>query len=180
MDPALVDRHVVEQRLAGLLLVALRVVGGHEALVAPEELDPRPVHRLPCGTVPHLLQHGDAGTPAGEHERRPAAPGLRIGQRRDQPGGAGGGQHVRIGVDDDVGGGPVAGARTGKPSVGGHVPPSLPVVVGRQRRFVARPPEGSAAEVPDSPAPVPPAPVAPFSRRLRPGESLPRPRSAAS
>ncbi len=178
MDPGLVDGDVVEQRLAGLLLVALRVVGGDEALVAPEELDPRPVHRVPCGTVPHLLQHGDAGAPAGEHERRPAAPGLRVGQCRDQPGGAGGGQHVRTGVDDDVGGGPVAGARSGRSSVGGHGPTSLPVVVGRQRRFVVvvvRPPEGAPAEVPDSPSPG-----VPFPRRLRPGESLPRPRNAAS
>ena len=41
----------VQQRLAGLLLVALVVVGGHEALVAPPDVDRRPVDRLAPGSA---------------------------------------------------------------------------------------------------------------------------------
>ena len=60
VHPRRVQRHRVEQRLAGLGLVALRVAGGQEPLVAPPDVEPAPVDRV----------RGPATRPAPARRRR--------------------------------------------------------------------------------------------------------------
>ena len=44
MDVRRGDRHVIEQRLARHSVVAVRVARGHASLIAPQDMDARPVH----------------------------------------------------------------------------------------------------------------------------------------
>src|SRR5271168_3812953 len=71
------DIDVIEQRLPGLLLVALAVVFGHVALVAPEQVHLRPVNRL--GVAGEVLQQPDAVAAAGQHDQG-SPPGRHSGR----------------------------------------------------------------------------------------------------
>ena len=74
------------QRGAGLGLVALRVAGGQEALVAPPDVDPGPVDRVAAGLAPR-----DRGSPipwtprSGRCRPRRATPGRRRPLSRGGP-----------------------------------------------------------------------------------------------
>ena len=108
MDPVLRHADAAQQRRAGLLLVALVVVGGHEALVAPPDVDLLPVDRLAHrlrGQAGHVLQHGDADPAAGQHDRGRAVHRLGGGQPGDQRLGGRAGQVLGVRLDDDVRGG---------------------------------------------------------------------------
>ena len=72
---------------AGLLLVALVVVGRDEALVAPPDVDRRPVDRLADrlgGQGRDVLEDGDPDPTAGQHHRRAPVQRLGGGQPGDQ------------------------------------------------------------------------------------------------
>ena len=87
------------------LLVALVVVGGDEPLVAPPDVDRRPVDHLADrlgGQRGDVLEDRGADPAAGQHHRRGAVDGLGGGQPGDQRGGDGPGQPVGVRLDDDV------------------------------------------------------------------------------
>ena len=94
-----------EQRLAGLLLVALVVVGRDEPLVAPPDVDVLPVDRLAHrlrGQPGDVLEDGDADPAPGQHDRRRAVHRLGGGQPGDQRLRRRPGQVLGVGLDDDV------------------------------------------------------------------------------
>src|SRR6185312_10452106 len=95
------DVDVVEQCSAGLLVVALVVVFGNVALVAPEQMHACPVD--PLTVHAELTQQRDAVAAAGEHDQCPA-PG-RYGRPDgvDQSFGGGIDQGRAIGEDFDDG-----------------------------------------------------------------------------
>ncbi len=86
MDPGRVERQVCQQGLGGLPGVAVRVVGGHEALVAEPHVDPVPVDTSDLGGPDDALVDlcGDRATGQG-HGRHPAV-GLDPGEGADQLG----------------------------------------------------------------------------------------------
>ena len=92
VDVASRDVHVVEQRLAGLLLVALVVVAGHVAVIAPEQVDSCPVEVV-------CAQSGEksgTGTAAGQDDQCATTFCDRSGDRRCQP--VAGGRHQCVGI----------------------------------------------------------------------------------
>src|SRR5690606_2760150 len=86
VHPGGIDAHVVEQGLAGLRLVPLRIPLRGEPLVAPGDLYVGPVDCLASRAEGHLLQHADAVATTGQHERSHPVLGLHVDQLRDQPG----------------------------------------------------------------------------------------------
>jgi hypothetical protein len=77
-----VEVEVVEQRLPGLPLVAVGVVGGHEALVAPPHVDPAPVDaRAVRGTGARTR-----GRRSRRHRRSPRARPCRAAPARRRAG----------------------------------------------------------------------------------------------
>ena len=84
------DGDVVDQGLAGLLVVAFVVVGGHEALITPEQVHLRPVHPVVVGA--DVLEQSDPGAAAGQYDQRAAAGRDGTGDRLDQPLARGGDQ----------------------------------------------------------------------------------------
>lgn len=101
MHAGRVEWEVVEQGLAGLEFVAVRIAGGHETLVAPEHVEVGPVDV--AGGLAHQFQQGDAGAAAGEHHRRRPAQPLRLHHLGDEAGGRGGHEFVCAGVGLDGG-----------------------------------------------------------------------------
>lgn len=98
-----IHRDGVQQRLAGLRVVALGVVGGDVALVAPPEVQPRPVDRVPGGRRGEGREQPVAVAAAGQDHRRGAAGRLRVHDLRDQPGRRGLRHQLLVPVDDDLG-----------------------------------------------------------------------------
>ena len=92
VDVAGRDVDTVQQRLAGLFLVSVVVIAGDEAVISPEQVHPRPVHRMAADPG----QQTDPGAAAGEHN--PCAAAGRDG-RRDRAGQAVTGRgHQCVGV----------------------------------------------------------------------------------
>ena len=114
MHPRRVDGQVVEQGLPGARLVALGVAGRQEPLVAPVELDVRPVDGVVRRALRQVLEQGGPDPAAREHQPGHPPGGLHVDEPRDEPGGRGGGEHVRVRVDDDV-----AAAHPWSPSAAG-------------------------------------------------------------
>ncbi len=96
------DVDLVQQCLAGLLLVAFVVVFGDIAVLAPEQVHLRPVDM--AAVLPGMLEQADASAAAGEHDQRPAPGRHRIGDGSDQPVSDGGDESrlVRVLLDDGV------------------------------------------------------------------------------
>ncbi len=96
------DIDVVDQRLARLFLIAFVIVGGHEAIVTPEQVDLRPVD--PVGLLADPFEQPGPRTAAGEHDECAAPLVDRIGDRRHQP--VSGSRHqsgcVRVLLDDSA------------------------------------------------------------------------------
>ena len=99
VDPVPVDVDVVEQRLAGLGVIALAVPVRQEALVAPPQVDGPPVDVRTAAPGRQRPQRGDADPTAGEHERRGAPLALGPEHRGSQAFGGSGGHSGRVGVD---------------------------------------------------------------------------------
>jgi glycine/D-amino acid oxidase-like deaminating enzyme len=99
MDPARIDVDVVEQRRAGPGLVALGMPGRQEPLVAPPDVQVRPVDRVPHGGGGQLGQHRGADATARQHQRRRAPRRLHVDQPGHQPGGDDLGQQLLVAVD---------------------------------------------------------------------------------
>ncbi len=105
MHPRRVERDGVQQLGAGLDGVALRVAGGQEPLVAPPEVQPRPVDRVARRGGGDRGQQGVAVASAGEHHRGGAAGGLGVHDPGDQPGRGRLGHQLLVPVDDQLRGG---------------------------------------------------------------------------
>src|ERR1700757_3504878 len=92
------DVDVIEQRFPRLFFVALVIVLGNVALVAPEQMHLRPVDLLPLGA--EIFQQTDTVAAAGQHD--PRSPPGRHGSLDgvDQP--AAGGPDQGLAVRDDV------------------------------------------------------------------------------
>ena len=95
------DVDAVEQRLPGLLFVALVVVFGHVPIVAPVQMHLRPVDLLAALADP--LEQSDAGAATGQHDLSLAAFVDRIGDRVDQSIACRGDQRIGVGVLFDDG-----------------------------------------------------------------------------
>src|SRR5712691_8458777 len=78
MDPVGRNTDVVEQHTAGAGLVALRITGGQEPLVAPPDLDPAPVHGVPSRRGRQFGQHLSADAAAGQYQAGLALCGYRV------------------------------------------------------------------------------------------------------
>ncbi len=102
MHPRRVERDGVQQLGAGLDGVAVRVGGGHEALVAPPEVQTRPVDRVARRGGGDRGQQGVAVAAAGEHHRGGAAGGLGVHDPGDQPGCGRLGHQLLVPVDDQL------------------------------------------------------------------------------
>ena len=97
VHPGGVERQGVEQRGTGLGLVAVRVPGRQESLVAPPDVHPAPVDRVAGRAVAHRLVDPVGDPTAGEHDRGEAPGGLGVDQPHDQPGRGRLREHVRVG-----------------------------------------------------------------------------------
>ena len=100
VHPRRVYRHLVEQRLTGQGLVALRVARRQEPLVAPPQVQVRPVHRATRRGPGDRLQRRARDGAAGEHQRGHAAGGLDVHQPGDQARRDGGRELGRVTMDD--------------------------------------------------------------------------------
>src|SRR4051812_28056318 len=69
MHPLRIEGHAVEQRLAGLRLVALRVAGRQEPLVTPPNVEGAPVDGIAGRCGGELTQGCDADASSGQHHR---------------------------------------------------------------------------------------------------------------
>ena len=94
------DGHVVEQRLAGLLFVALVVVMGDESFVTPVDVNLRPVDIAAALTDP--LEEADSRAAAGQHDVRRSSGVDRVPDRFHQPVPGGGDQCCSVGVRFDL------------------------------------------------------------------------------
>ena len=82
MYPVGIDRHMIEKRLTCLHFVPLGIAGRQEPLVAPVQIDLRPVDV--AGSFTQLLEKCDAGSTASQHDGRKPASLLGIDDGRDQ------------------------------------------------------------------------------------------------
>ena len=114
VDPRRVEVERVEQRLAGLPVVALAVVGGHEALVAPPHVDAPPVDGGPGGGAAHGRERGDADAATRQHDRGGAAQRLGVDEPGQQPGRDGLGEHVGVAWTTTTGSALALGAVCGR------------------------------------------------------------------
>ena len=103
MHPVRRQRQVVEQRPPGLGLVAVRVAGGKEPLVAPPDIDPGPVDRVSGGQLADRPVDRGGDPPTGEHHGRLAPFRLRVDDPYDQAGRDRLGEQLGVGVHDDAG-----------------------------------------------------------------------------
>jgi hypothetical protein len=101
MDVVDRDVDVVEQRFAGLLVVALVIVFWHEAIVAPVQMHFGPVDLVAALADP--FEHADAGAATGQHDLRLAAFVDRVGDRVNQSVAGRGDQRRGVGVFLDDG-----------------------------------------------------------------------------
>ena len=96
---ALVDVHPVEQHLTRAGLVALRMPGGKETLIAPPDVQTIPVHGVMGRGRGHLGEHGGAHATAGQNEVGTSACGLDVDEACHQPCRDGLGEHLLVAVD---------------------------------------------------------------------------------
>jgi hypothetical protein len=96
------DVDVVEQRAARACLVPLRVPGRQETLVAPPDLDPAPVDRVPGGGCGEFGEHLRSDAAAGQHDRSQALRADRVDQPGNQPGRDRLGEQPAVVVDQDL------------------------------------------------------------------------------
>ncbi len=102
VHPGRVQRHRVQQGLAGLRDIAFRIAVRQEPLVAPPQVEPRPVDRVPGGRVGERGQQAVAVATAGEHHRGVTACGLGVHDLRDQPGRDGLRHQLLVAVHDEL------------------------------------------------------------------------------
>ncbi|CAM5309829.1 hypothetical protein STANM309S_01099 [Streptomyces tanashiensis] len=102
MHPRRVERHPVEQRSTGLGDVPLGVALGQEPLVAPPQVEPRPVDRVPRGRRTERREQAVAVAAAGQHDRGGATRGLGVHDPGDEPGRGGLGHQLLVAVDDQL------------------------------------------------------------------------------
>lgn len=102
MDQGRVQRHRVQQSLAGLRDIAFRIALRQEPLVAPPQFEPRPVDRVPGGRLGESGQQAVAVASAGEYHRGVTAGGLGVHDLRDQPGRGGLRHQFLVAVHDKL------------------------------------------------------------------------------
>ncbi len=95
------QRHAIEQRGLRHRVVAVGVIGRHDALVAERHVDARPVDRRRAG-LGELLVDRARRAPAGERDPAGAARGDRLADAATEVAGGGGRQRGGIRGDDDA------------------------------------------------------------------------------
>ncbi len=96
---------MVEQGLARLGRVALRVTAGQETLVPPVDIQLPPVHCRRRRGVRHLPQYRDPDPATGQDQGCRPGGALHIHDPGDEPGGRGSSKYLGGGVHHHVGAG---------------------------------------------------------------------------
>ena len=100
VDERGIEIDMVEQRLAGLGLVSLRVARGKESFVPPPDGEPPPVNGISGRRRGDGSEGGGSHATAGQHDRRMALRRLRVHDSRDEPSRNSLREQLLVAVDD--------------------------------------------------------------------------------
>src|SRR5690606_10074821 len=103
VDARRIESDMVEERLARLPGIAVRIVTGHPALVAPPDVDARPVDGVPVGVLADGRERVDAETAARQRDRELAELLDDLSRALDEAPGVHREEGVPVGMHDDTG-----------------------------------------------------------------------------